>query len=136
MAFQKTKQVDNYGIEGNYWKIVQNNAASGSDRVVTLQLYVSQAGREEGKNPLPEQVKFNFTENDHPLSELDEATVDTTLVTEADVDNWYERFVIHCLYIHIKAIAVAAQAKLDADPDVELTANETNALFFIDALDV
>lgn len=136
MALQLTTQVDNLGVEGDYWKIIQNNAASGRDRVVTLQLYVSQAGREEGKNPLPESVQFNFTENDHPLSELDESSVDTTLVTGENVEDWFERFVTHCLYVHIKAVAAAAQAKLDADPDAELTGNEAKALPFNDAVDV
>ena len=143
MAFVKTKELPS-GISGDYWRIIQvSTHQDRDDHVVQLQLYLSQAGREFGNQPLSETVQFNFAPGDHPLSELNEESVDTALVTNTPlIDWWYKRFCLHCLYLHIRAVSLAAKAKDDAnaglppEEQVALSANEQLALFFWDAADV
>ena len=126
MGLIKNKELDNTGVSGNYWRIVQNNSNyDRPDNVVTLQLYKSQSGREEGKSPLAESVKFNFTTADNQLSEFDPQSVNTNLVENI------EDLEKHVRYLHIKNIAVIAKGKEEKDR----TTNEKNAFFFVDAED-
>lgn len=127
MALRKIKQVDNLGIEGDYWRITQSNTNyDRNDNVVVLQLYVSQAGRESGKNPLPETVTFNFVPDDHPITELDTDKIDPNLLDDlVDLEK-------HLRYLHIKTIAALAQAI----PEKDRSHNEQSAIFFLDAEDV
>lgn len=145
MALKKTI-IDDTGTTGEYWKITQDNfSEQREDGVVDLEVYVSQAMRDVGKNSLTNESKeFNFREGDHPLSELDPDSIDTDLVVNSvKGESWVRSFRLHCLYEHIKAIALAAKDKQDvidasADPESEdqLTQNELLALIFHDAEDV
>lgn len=137
MAFKKTKELDNTGVTGDYWKIVQNNQSYIiNDGVVMLQLYQSQESREQGKNPIAESVQFNFTQNDHPLNELDPELVDVDQLVADYSDTWVSSLETHIRYLHIKAVANIAQAKIDNDPGCVLSENEAKAVFFVDALNV
>ncbi len=59
MALQLALEIDNCGLTATYWRIRRVDAdfpAQSGDAViqVTLEGWISQAVREEGKNPLPE----------------------------------------------------------------------------------
>lgn len=141
MALIKEKQVDNMGITGNYWRIVQNNQSYIDNiNVIDLVMYASTEARQNGSNPLPEQIRFTFKQGDHPVSDLDVSGIDTSTVEHIeDLETQFR-------YLHIKNIAQYAQNRLDnetkeldgeevAITTEDLTLNEQNALFFIDAID-
>ncbi len=124
MAFQKEKELNN-GVTGDYWRILQRNSNfDRNDDVVTLQLYISQSGREEGHTPLNESIQFNFRPSDHPLSEFDPELVDTTAVED------FRDLELHVRYLHISNIAVIAEGKFEE----ERSDNEKKAVFFVDAV--
>ena len=126
MAFQKTKELSS-GVTGNYWRVIQRNSNfERDDDVVTIQLYVSQVGREAGNVPLRESIQFNFNLHDHPISEFDPDLVDTT-----DVEDFRD-LELHVRYLHIGAVALIAQSKQENQE--ELSDNEAKALFFADAV--
>lgn len=59
MALQLALEIDNCGLTATYWRIRRVDAdfpAQSGDAViqVTLEGWISQSVREEGKNPLPE----------------------------------------------------------------------------------
>lgn len=59
MALQIALEIDNCGLTATYWRIRRVDAdfpAQSGDAViqVTLEGWISQSVREEGKNPLPE----------------------------------------------------------------------------------
>jgi hypothetical protein len=144
MAFQKDFTLPS-GIVGNYWKIEQkNDNVIRDDCVVTLLLYVSQAGRELGNTPLPHSVQLNFAPNDHPYRDLDLDDAFNQIDMRTDT---YDPVQLETAlrYVQIKEVAAHAQERLntETDPDTgdpiteeDLTPNEKKALFFIDALDV
>lgn len=61
MGFIKQREIDNKGIYGTYWRIVQLNINyDRPDVIVTVCLYVDKAGREAGKNPTSESYQFDL----------------------------------------------------------------------------
>ena len=122
-------ELDNTGVTGDYWKLIQNNNDENNS-VVTLVLYLTQAGRDAGQNPLDEKVQFVFKLGDHPLSEFDVDTLDMTLVDD------FTQLEKHVRYQHIMNIASIAKAIEDANVDlpaeeqVVLKGNESKALIF------
>ena len=126
MAFIKSKTLQN-GTTGTYWRILQNNGnAQRKDKHIELALYLSKAQRlASPSDPLPYSVTFNFAPGDHPLSELDPDSIDIALIEDVDtLEN-------HLVYQHIKAVASLAAAK----DEIDRSANEHTALFFVDAQD-
>ena len=129
MGILKSHELDNTGVTGEYWKLIQNNNDDDKS-VVTLVLYQSQVGRNSGKNALDERVQFIFTLEDHPLSEFDVDTLDMTLVDD------FAQLEKHVRYQHIMNIASIAKAIEDANVDLPieeqtvLSGNESKALTF------
>jgi hypothetical protein len=105
MALIKNKEVNNSGVTGEYWRIVETNISyeSTSARVV-LALYVDEQARTDGKSPIYYQ-DFVWSGDEFPfsISELSEANP------------------VHIAYVKIK------ESKLDDEE------NETN--WFADAVD-
>ena len=135
MAITLNTELDNTGVFGDYFKIeAWNNHAISGSAVVTIQLYQSKAGREEGKNALNHSVQFHFTPGDHPISEFNVGTIDTTGVND------FRDLELHVRYQHIMNVAVIAKAIDDANvglPEEEqttLSGNEQKALLFVNGV--
>jgi hypothetical protein len=135
MAIIKSKTLPN-GATGDYWRIIQRNSNfERDDDVVTLQLYLSKELRDENYQPLNDSVQFNFHPGDHPLSDFDPDRVGTVLVDD------FRDLELHVRYLHIKDIATHAKKLQDdfipteENLEVQLTGNETLALFFHDSQD-
>ena len=124
MALDKSLTT-NTGVTVKYWRIVQINQNSDrQDCIVDLAGYVDELTRRDGKYPVVSNT-FCFKPDDHPLSEIDPAVVDETLLSD-----WTD-FLKHLCYVHIKTLVDVAKNKSD-----ELTRNETIALQFDGAEDV
>lgn len=133
MAFEKEITLPS-GATGDYWRILQRNSNFVRvDDVVTLQLYIDGTGRDSGNTPLQKTVQFCFCPGDHPLTEFD---LDTVIVD--DCGDLYD-LELHVRYTHIKNVAAAAQSIIDDTPENSepiLTANEEQAVWFLDAVSV
>lgn len=133
MALIKQK-VENH-MHGDYWMIVQRNRNRGShpDCVVELCLYLSKEYRAADKAegifvPLPiSSVIFNFTADDHPLDEIEPDEINPEWITDPHTIE------THMLYLHIRKVAQVAASRVANG--LELSRNESAALFFFDAVD-
>ena len=122
MGLKKTKEVDNLGVNGDYWRNIQLNINFDSnDAVCTLQQYVSQVGRESGNNPLPQSVakplEGNFLDREVTLDGGEVISMRDLILRE--------------VYGAWNTIAVAEQAKIDADEK-----GNADVAFFADASNV
>lgn len=139
MALIKQKEQDNTAVFGEYWKIVAYNNSSHKniDGVFDIHLFANADARNDNKNALSEGLKFNMrSEDDNHVKNMDPALVDVNgILANNTIDDWTMSLEVAIRYAWLKWVAGAAQAKLDENPDAELTANEQNALFFVDAVD-
>lgn len=118
MALKKTKEVDNLGIVGDYWRVTQKNTNYDANDVnTTIQMYISQDGREEGKSPTSNQLSRCFGSR---YNDFEVELKDGTKIKMKDL----ERKVI---YEVLQAWAIEENAK-EENKDIDVA-------FFADAVD-
>ena len=115
MALQKSKATI-YGMPGDYWRIVQLNCNYDRvDAVCTIALYIDEASRDAGNNPLSHfkvDLAGQFHDGDY-----------------TDGDDVMKNISLKEAYKALKRMAVDEDAKSDDGKNAELA-------FFSDALDV
>lgn len=118
-----------YGNQVTYWKIIKiNQKLMPIITWATLGGFIDKKARDSGKNILEER-SFCFSEQDHPLAELD-----PNLINPDSLED-YSDFNQHLIYLHIKEIASFVEEKLPITDETVLSGNEMVALDFIKAKD-
>ena len=114
MALQKNKTT-NYGVDGNYWRIAQLNCNYDRvDAVCTVLLYIDEAGRIAGNQPVDSfQVDLSGEFHDG---------------TYADGDDVMKNISLKEAYKALKQMAQDEDAKIEDKND--------SLAFFADAVDV
>ena len=132
MGLEKTKEVDNLGVSAKYWRPVQlNTNFNSNDAYCTLQQYVDSAGREAGKNPVPQSVQRKL-ENYFLAREV--TLSDSTVITMREL-------ILRESYGAWKTYAAAEQTKIDAyeaatdEEKKTMTTGDAEVAFFSDAID-